>query len=492
MPKPPKLPKHLDKSRQTTHGSSLSKQPALKQKVIKGGLYLTLRQLVSVGLSILSILVIARVLGPKDYGILVNALGIFYFIIWTGKLGLHVYLIQQKQLPDDAPEQVLNFFNLLSVVFAVGLLALAPAIAHWTQEPAIGHLVQWLPLPIAAEMAASVSVAMLERNLAFTKVGLIEIGAQIANYAVALPLVILGWRYWGPLIGLGVRSVVMLALAQYAYPVGWQWQLKRQFLQPALRYGLTFSLSHWVISLRSLTIPVLVTPIGGIELAGLVSIAIRLAEQLSILRMVIRRMSISVMAKLTDDAEAVRQTLSRGMAYQALLIGTVCSAFACVDSWIVPRFFGSDWLQSTYIFPFIALSAMVRAMFDLHSGALYALHRNSEVTKAYVIYIGLLWVGCGLLLPVFGLWGYGLAELLTILSNIWLHRSIVKLYGKPQYSAAAWLTIAAMIPILGSLRSPLIGIVSFILSYGAVLLVTDVRAVPLELFKAIRPKLQKQ
>ena len=469
-----------------------STESSLKQKVVKGGLYLTLRQLVTVGLSILSVLVIARILGPRNYGVLVNALGIFYFVTWTGKLGLHVYLIQQKHLPEDAPEQVLAFFNVLSLVFAIALWLLAPAIALWTGEPAVGDLVRWLPLPIATELAASVSIAMLERNLAFAQVGLIEIGAQVANYAVALPLVILGWGYWGPILGLCVRGLVLILLAQSSYRVGLTWKVDRQFLAPALHYGFTFSLSNWVISLRALTIPVIVTPLAGMEVAGLVSIAIRLAEQLSTLRMVVRRMSISVMAKLTDDAQAVRRTVSRGMAYQALLIGTVCSAFACIDSWVVPRFFGDDWLQSTYIFPLIALSAMARAMFDLHSGALYARHRNSEVTKAYMVYIALLWAGCWLLLPKFGLWGYGMAELLTVFSNVLLHGSLVKLYGEPKYTAAAWLTVAAMIPILGSLRSPLFGIAGFILSYGLVLLIPDVRAVPLELFNAIKNKRQRK
>lgn len=470
---------------------SAAEPASLKQKVVKGGLYLALRQLVSVGLSILSILVIARVLGTENYGILVNALGIYYFITWTGKLGLHVYLIQQKQLPEDAPAQVLTFFGLLSVGFALGLWILAPGISSWTGEPAVADLVRWLPLPIAAELAASVSIAMLERNLAFAQVGLIEICAQIANYAVALPLVLTGWRYWGPLVGLCVRGVVLLVLAQWLYRVGVRSRLRWNFLRPALRYGLTFSLSHWVISLRALTIPVLVTPIAGVEAAGLVSIAIRLAEQLSTLRMVVRRMSISVMAKLTDNAVAVRNTVSRGMAYQALLIGSVCSAFACLDSWIVPRLFGDEWLQSTYIFPLIALSAMVRAMFDLHSGALYAVDRNAEVTKAYSVYIVLLWVGCLLLLPTFGLWGYGLAELLTVFSNVLLHRALIKIYGAPEYTAAIWLTMAAMVPIFGSLVSPAVGIVAFVVSYGLVLMVPEVRAVPQELARAVKSRRRK-
>ncbi|MEL6881740.1 MAG: oligosaccharide flippase family protein [Cyanobacteria bacterium J06607_10] len=467
-------------------------EAGIKQKVVKGGLYLTLRQLISVGMSIVSILVIAKKLGPEDYGILVNALGIFYFITWTGRLGLNVYLIQQRDLPKSAPAQVLAFLNWLNLGFAIALIVFAPAIGLWTKEPAIAALVKWLPLPIAADLAASVSIAMLERDLAFSEVGLIEIAAQLANYLVALPLVFMGKGYWGPIMGLCSRGIVMLVMAQFFHRVRWQWRFQWSFMQPALRYGLTFSLSHWVISLRALTIPVVVTPIVGTEAAGLVSIAIRLAEQLSILRMVIRRMSISVMAKLTGNAQVIRNTISRGMAYQALLIGSICSAFACLDSWIVPQLFGEEWLQSTQIFPFIALSAMIRAMFDLHAGALYAVDRNIEVTKSYVIYILLLWSGCALLMPSLGLWGYGLAELLTILSNVLLHRSLAKIYGSPKYTTALWLTLAAMVPILSSLASPVFGGMAFLVGYGlVVMLVPAVRAVPFELLQAVRSRQAK-
>ncbi len=80
---------------------------------------------------------------------------------------------------------------------------LAPAIGKWTGAPAVAELVRWLLLPIATKMAASVSIAMLERRLAFSEVGAIEIFAQLANYVVALPLVMVGWSDWGPITGNG-------------------------------------------------------------------------------------------------------------------------------------------------------------------------------------------------------------------------------------------------------------------------------------------------
>ncbi|MEL7333087.1 MAG: hypothetical protein AAFN12_12625, partial [Cyanobacteria bacterium J06560_2] len=100
-----------------------------------------------------------------------------------------------------------------------------------------------------------------------------------------------------------------------------------------------------------------------------------------------------------------------------------------------------------------------------------------------LFYVGLLWLGCYLFLPVFDLWGYGLAELLTIPSYFLIHHAFVKFSGSPNYSGAFWLILATLPPLLGSVFLPFgysIGLLIF--SYGFLLLLnTSVRQVPLEL-----------
>ena len=58
-------------------------------KVVKGGLSLTLRQIFTAGLSMISILVIARILGPANYGIVTVTFGFFFFFAFSGRLGLN-------------------------------------------------------------------------------------------------------------------------------------------------------------------------------------------------------------------------------------------------------------------------------------------------------------------------------------------------------------------------------------------------------------------
>ncbi|NJM57390.1 MAG: oligosaccharide flippase family protein [Synechococcales cyanobacterium RU_4_20] len=75
----------------------------LKKKILQGGIVLAIRQLITSVFSLVSVLVVARVLGPEKYGIVAIAMGIFYFLIWTNKLGIGVYVLRQTELPKRNP-----------------------------------------------------------------------------------------------------------------------------------------------------------------------------------------------------------------------------------------------------------------------------------------------------------------------------------------------------------------------------------------------------
>ncbi|MGG6293244.1 oligosaccharide flippase family protein [Leptolyngbya sp. AN02str] len=464
----------------------------LKSKVLKGGIYLTLRQLVSNVLSIVSVLVIARVLGPENYGIVAIALGIFYFLSWTTKVGLPIYLVRQSNLDGDAPKAVLSFFNTAGVMFCVVLWLCAPLLGWWTNRAEVTDVVHWLPLPLWFDMVASVSIAMLERELKFAEVGLIETVAQISNYLLSIPLVLLGWGYWGPIAGIILQFSLLSAIATYYYPIPWRLQLEWKILKPALQFGIGYSGSSWLLNLKALTVPLVISRLAGVEAAGIAGFSIRFVEQLSILRWVIKRMSISVLARLSGNLDAIRSTITKGMAYQALLIGPVCAVFSCFSAWIIPLLFGEKWLPSIYLFPLVAIATLVNSVFDMHSSALYAAGHNRDVAKQNAAYILLLWLSCSLLLPRFGVWGYGLAELVALPSFVLIHTSLTKLYGSPNYHVVVWLILATLPPLFAGAFFPQgWGFAALAISYGLLLLCNRaVRSIPIELYSTWRSKKQ--
>ncbi|MEL7501591.1 MAG: oligosaccharide flippase family protein [Cyanobacteria bacterium J06554_6] len=443
-----------------------------KKKVVRGGIFLTLRKLVASALSLVSILVIARVLGPEQYGIVAIAAGTFYFFKWISHLGLGIYLVRQTQVSEHQAEDVLAFYTTVGFAFCGLIWLSAPIFGWWTGREEVMLAFRCLPLAVWFDSLSSVSIAMMERDLRFDEVGLIETVSQVTNYLVAIPWVLVYASFWGPVAGIVVQFLVQLCLARYRYPVRWRLRWRRQTLKPALRYGLTYSGSDLILSLRALTIPMIVSRLAGIEAAGLIGISIRFAEQLAMLRIVIRRMAISVMSKLLDSHQQVRRTISEGMVYQVLLVSPVCALFSCLSMWLVPLIFGERWIPSAQVFPLVAFSIIIATVFDLHVGTLYATGKNSKVAQFNAVYIGVLWAGSVLLIPQLGVWGYGLAEVISLPSYWLIHQFLSKLFGSPDYRPGIAFILATLPALFLGVVLPIVpSLLLFFVCYGGLLVV---------------------
>ncbi|AFY50746.1 membrane protein involved in the export of O-antigen and teichoic acid [Nostoc sp. PCC 7524] len=465
----------------------------IKSKVIQGSIYLTIRQLLASGFSLVSALVIARILGPKNYGIVTTSLGIFYFLKWSGRLGLSAYLVRKPNLSENEAQQVLCFYNVVGIAFCFVSWLVAPAFGWWTGQVEVAQLLQWLVPAIWLDMIGSVPASMQERELRFKQVGLIDAIAQIANYLLSIAIVLMYKNYWGVIAGTILQFMVFASVSFWCYPMSWRWKWHWQDLKPAIHYGLTYYFANWLFTLKSLTIPLFVSRLAGIEAAGIANMATRILQQLSLLRNVVNRMSLSVIAKLLEDPSATQRAISRGMTYQALLMGTICASFACCASWLIPTLFGEKWVLSAQIFPMLGFAAVVGSIFDLHTSALYAAGHNRSVAIFNFGYLTVLWLGSILLIPIFGLWGYGAAELIALPRYFWLHRSLTKLCNSPNYWHAFWIIFSLIPPIIsGIFLPPLINFVILFSCYGLLFLLNaNIRKTFMELWSIFRSK-QKQ
>ena len=169
----------------------------LKEKIVKGGVSLSIRQLIVSGLSLVNILIIARILGPERYGIVTIILGFFYFLTPTLKLGLQVYLVRKPDLFESEPEQIVAFYNTVGVAVIALLWLATPLIGWWTGTTEVTQGLRWVLPVLWLDQVSRVSITMLERELRFAQVGIIEAVAQIANYSLSVVLVLMGWGYWG-------------------------------------------------------------------------------------------------------------------------------------------------------------------------------------------------------------------------------------------------------------------------------------------------------
>lgn len=419
--------------------------PGLRGKIFQGGALLMGRQVVSMGLSLIGLLVITRIIGPAEYGPYVAALGICQYAQNLGQAGIGVYLVRASA---EVTERTYDVATSLLIISAGGLVLILEAsltwFADWVSMPGLAPLLGVLLLSVLLQTLTVVAAARLERALDFRRIAMIETIGQLLYYGTALPLVFLGLGVWSLVIGWTLQQLFMCVAfhvaARYRPRLAWD----RAIVRSMLDYTFGYAASDWLWQLRGLINPLVVGHFLPAEAVGQVGLAIRMMELLSFTKTIAYRLSVAVLAKVQTQPAKLREAATDGMRLQTLALGPVLIGFSWFGGYLLSQVFGQRWEPVMVVYPYLALSYLTNAQFNIHSSILYVLHRNWDVSLFHIVHIVLFAGGAWLLVDRYGIVGYGYAEMAALLSYPVIHRSVSKAVGSPDYGISAlwWASLA--------------------------------------------------
>ena len=427
---------------------------SLRERVLRGGIYLVLRQGLSVGIGLGGVLLLTRFLGPTNYGLYAGTLAIVMFLYNTATLGIDVYLVRREG-PQGASVYYPAFsFLLLSgiAVSAAGILV-SPLLGRWLGDSGFLAPLQIMLLSVPITVLYVPARARLERALDFRKIAGIELAGQLLLYAVSLPLAWRGYGVWAPVAGYFVWQVWMLASGFFLARYRPRWWWSEKLLREMLGYSVGYWTSTRIWAFRRLVNPLIVGHFLGPQGVGYVALAVRIVEVLSFVKDASWRLSIVALAKVQGELPRLRRGLEEAMGLQSLALGPLLAGFAVVAPWLLPLAFGNDWLPVLKVYPFIALGYFVNAVFSMHSSVLYVLQRNAEVLIFNAVHVALFAGAALLFVPWLGLQGYGLAEVAALGSYVVVHIFVARLFTFSYERSWPWLL--AFVP---PLFVPLVGL----------------------------------
>lgn len=413
-------------------------RPGLRSKIFEGGALLMGRQMISMGLSLIGLLVITRVIGPTEYGPYVAALGICQYAQNLGQAGIGVYLVRAAGEVTDRTYHVATTLLLLS---AGGLVLLLEAslglIARWVTMPGLTPLLAVLLVSVVFQTLAVAASARLERALDFRRVAMIEMAGQLLYYGSALPLVFLGAGIWSLVTGWTLQQlflcIAFYVVSRYRPKLAWD----KDIVRSMLRYTFSYAASDWLWQLRNLVNPLIVGHFLPADAVGQVGLAIRMMELLSFTKTIAYRLSVAVLAKVQHDPVKLLAAATDGMRLQTLALSPVLIGFSWFGGILLSFAFGKRWEPVMLVYPYLALSYLTNAQFNIHSSILYVLHRNWAVSWFHIVHIvlfaGIAWIA----VDRWGIVGYGYAEMAALLSYPVIHRSVRLAVGSPDYGISA-------------------------------------------------------
>ncbi|MGE5506176.1 MAG: oligosaccharide flippase family protein, partial [Actinomycetota bacterium] len=380
----------------------------LRALALKGGVATAGRQVLGMAISFAGLAALVRLIGAASYGVYVSAFALYgYASIMLG-LGIDVWLVRKTDEPDDLDRH--QAFTLAVVAGIGGILVSLPgawAAQAWIGVPGLKRTLMLLFATLPVQFVALVPSAILQRRLAYGRVAVAELSGLTAFYAAALPLGALGLGTDAAVAGLWAQQVTaaVLLFVFSGYRPRLAWRAER--LLAVLSFGLPFATATWMWHLRALVNPLVVARLLGPEAAATVGIALRMAESLSFMRQVAWRVALPAMSKVQSDPARLSAAIADGMRLQLLVTGPIMLAFSLAAPLVIPLALGRDWTPMVGLFPFLALAYLANCVFGLHFPALHVTGRNGWVGAVHVLHAALLFGAASLLVPRYGLQGYG-------------------------------------------------------------------------------------
>jgi len=364
-----------------SRGEQLLDEQALKRRARLGLIALTIRSVLQNLVILVANVYLARVLTPGDYGVF----GILQFAVsffkLVGDTGLGAALVQKHAAPDDVELSSIWWLQLGLGVALVLLSFAAVPVLPWVW-PALSDGLAWLlpglALSLLFTMMRAVPFIILERQVNFGWVGMLEFLGTLAYYGSALVLAHLGYGA----AALVWATVGQAALVSIAANIVLPWKPKFTYdhsrVKGLLKFGFAFQGNNVVGFVNSALTPVLVGAKLGKEALGIVNFAQGTAWFPTHPVGIVRRVYFPYLSRLQNDPVAFARELDRATLLCALPSCFFCALFVGGAERVVEIIYSAKWLPAVDPLYFYSVG-FVFSFFGWIGGA--ALEAKGEMGK---------------------------------------------------------------------------------------------------------------
>ena len=409
-------------------------------------------------LDFVSILVLARILAPDDFGLVAIAASFVTIIEGLSAFDVNKALIRARDEKRSLYDTAWTLSALRGVLTALIMLSIAPFVT----DGRVGAALAVLALSPLLTGLANPRFVMFERDLVYSKLAVLTLGAKVVSIAVTLWIAIVYRSYWSLIIGLLVGSLLSTLLSYVLRPYRPRISLAR--FSDIFGFSGWLSLTSVVTTLSMETDKIIVGRLLGLADAGLYFMTQKIGvlptrELISPLQ----RILFPSFSELSQDEVRLRRAVLESINVLGSLSLPAGFGFALVASDFVPLALGEQWTAIVPLLTILVPYLGLRATLSMTLPCVMALGRTRLlfwVSFAYaLVHLPLFIAGTALFGLLGAIWSIALAGVLYSYLNAWLLqrtlgislREILRQLKRPLFAAflmlGAVLALESVLPI---------------------------------------------
>jgi lipopolysaccharide exporter len=321
-------------------------------------------------------IVLARLLGPKPFGVIAIAFLIAGFANLIADFGFNLALVQREGLQEEDIGFSFTFQLLVGCVLGASCIALARPLAGFFREPSATPVIRSLAITFPIQAIGQTANALLTRQFAFRTIQVVQISANLVGYLVlGIPMAWLGYGVWA-LVFAQITSTVLNSALLFAFAPHSIVPVLRCKNRSLFAFGIKVigsNLSNY--SIYNLDNAVVGHAFGAIPL-GLYSRAFNLvAMPMNSVVLAYQNVLYSTCSRVQTQPHTLRKSYLSSLSIIGLVLIPPFAAVAVVPFTVMVGIYGQRWVDASPLLPPLALSMPLHGLLSIGASMLGAMGR---------------------------------------------------------------------------------------------------------------------
>lgn len=337
----------------------------LKQKTFKGTLWSTIERLSVHGVDFVVMIIMARFLTPKDYG-LVGMLTIFIAISQSLVDSGFSQALIRKQDRSELDNSTVFFFNIgIGFLLYVLLFFLAPVISNFYDEPILIPLTRVISFSILINSFVVVQRALLTVQIDFKTQTKASFTAALCSGIVGIIMVSLGlglWSIvWAQLINLFINCLMLWILSKWRPKLIFSWSSFKELFG----FGSKLAISGVLDTLYNNIYLIIIGKVFKAADLGYYTRAQQFASfPSSSLTGILQRVIFPVLCTIQDNDDKLRSVYRVFLRLSAFIIFPLMIMLSVLSKPLILLLLGEQWSFASTLLSIICIQMM---WFPIHS-----------------------------------------------------------------------------------------------------------------------------
>lgn len=354
--------------------------------IVRGaGLMVAMRG-VSRVIGIVSTALLARLLTPDDFGIVVLGTSVLNIVQMLSDLSLGAALIRMRGPTRTQFDTAWTISLLRGAAIAAIVLVAAPWAASAMDEPRVVPILWALAIATIVQSAENIRMIEFQIDLQFGPVFRYQFFTRIVSFAATLSLAIILRSYWALILSSLISAVLATGYSYILRPyqprvtlVAWRdlfgfskWAMLGSFLAVIDVYSINF-LMGWL---------------GGARAMGLYQVSAQIAAlPASEIAAPIRAPMYAGFARLQNDLPALGRAFVDGYGLLFLVIAPMSLGIFLTAPMVAPLALGPQWADATAMIEAIVFYALFDALGHYTHNLFVVLHRQPKLIALSVVFL---------------------------------------------------------------------------------------------------------